>query len=207
MSVVEYKIYVGNAITPLIERVSEMRVHYFREYPYLYDGVGQSDYEKQYLAELAQNDRAIVVCALDGSAPIGVATGLPLVSGADILEGIESRFLERGYQPSSFYYLSEVIVDPIRRGSGIGKSLIGRLEGRASKWGFTRSCLATVARDDDDIRRPPEYKSPTPLWSKLGYFCTDIQFEYEWQTFEDDQASRYLSNVMDVWIKDDLVST
>ena len=201
---IEYKAFIAGEIAQLIERVSAMRVAYFREYPYLYDGSDSSEYEKLYLHELSRNKHSIITTAgLDGELA-GIATALPLASGADILAGIETKFIERGYNPSTFYYLSEVIVVPHCRGHGIATQLYRALETQAREWGYARGCLATVKRDPHDVRKPTLYAPPRPLWPKFGYRRTDIGFNYDWKTFGADGSSRELTNAMEIWIKDDL---
>lgn len=202
---VELKVFFGKGTAYVIDTVSAMRTRHFRDYPYLYDATFDPGYEKRYIQELTQNPHAMVVLAYADNKLIAISTSLPLVSDADILHGIESKFKQQGYSDlSQFYYWSEVVIESEFRGSPVIFHLHEFFEFQTVSLGYTHACCATVVRDENDPRKPIDYRDSDSLWRRLGYTRTNILFEYRWPTLMEDGSSRYVSNQMVMWINDKL---
>ena len=201
---ISYGAAIGKGNSRLIGLLSTMRIRYFRSYPHLYDGSSDNEYEKQCAEELSRSDQTIFVTAHFDDAVVGIATAFPLVSAAEILDGKETTFLQSRYCPTDLYYFSEIIVAPTFRGSGIGRCLYNRVERQALTWGYSYMCLATIARDHNDPRRPRDYQKSPYLWPRLGFRLTDIRFSYHWPTLMANGSTRYVPNTMALWIKDKL---
>ncbi|MDY6799236.1 MAG: hypothetical protein SVX28_11015 [Pseudomonadota bacterium] len=66
----------GKALEPWLERVAELRIRVFRDFPYLYDG--SRAYETEYLKTYINSEMAICVLAQEGDQVVGASTGLAL---------------------------------------------------------------------------------------------------------------------------------
>lgn len=203
---IKYKTFVGKGTAELINLLTKLRIRCFREYPHLYDGSHDNEYEKEVAEELSRNKHTTIVTAHHGNILIGFSTAFPLVSAAQILDGEEPMFLSSGYQPSDFYYFSEMAIAPESRNYTIVRNLYKRLEFQATRWGYTHGCLATIVRDNNDLRKPNGYKERAGLWQRFGYMRTSIQFEYRWPTLLEDGSSRDIPNKMSLWIKSNLLA-
>ena len=199
----EYKVFIGRRMAHLIEPLRALRIQCFREYPHLYDGNPDNEYEKQCAEELCRNERTIVVTVHCGNTLVGFTTAFPLVRAAEILDGDDSLFLRSGYGPSDFYYWSEAAIAPKFRGYNILSRFNERIESQAAEWGYAHMCLATVVRDENDPRKPCGYRDPGPLWRRFGYSHTDILFAYSWPTRMEDGSSRFAPNKIRCGLKTD----
>lgn len=198
---IEYSAFTGKGTGELIGMLSAMRIKHFWDYPHLYHGNADNDYERQCAEELCRSDHTIFVTAHCGKVLAGIAAAFPLVSAAEILDGKETTFSQSHYRPSDFYYFSEIVVAPDFRGYGIGGRLYNETESQAVTWGYPAMCLATIARDNSDPRRPRGYRKPPYLWSQLGFTLTDIRFAYSWPTLMADGSTSWVPNKMALWIK------
>ena len=73
----------GDAITPLIADLAQLRITVFREWPYLY--AGDVDYEAWYLERFAKARDAVLVTARDGDRLVGASRATCAENGADKL--------------------------------------------------------------------------------------------------------------------------
>ncbi len=190
----------GPAIADHISVVADLRIRLFRDYPYFYDG--SPEYERHYLRELANNDEALLLMALSGDDVAGVATSLPLESGADILKGVPGRFRAAGLDPAAFYYYSEILVVPRFRGRGIAGEFYRRREAFARGKGYGAVSFAAVIRPDDDPRRPESYFYPAPYWASMGFGRRDdITVACNWPTLEPDGSVAEKTHPLAFWVK------
>lgn len=201
---IKYKTFVGKGTAELINLLTKLRIRCFREYPHLYDGSHDNEYEKEVAEELSRNKHTTIVTAHHDNLLIGFGTAFPLVSATQILDGVDPMFLRSGYRPSDFYYFSEGAVAPEFRSYAIAFNCYKRIESQAIRWGYAHACLATILRDDNDPRKPPDYRNPYCLWQRFGFIHTNIQFDYWWPTLMKDGSTCYLPNKHSIWLKCDI---
>lgn len=195
-----YKSYISTQLQPHLSDVAEFRVKHFRNYPYLYDG--NLDYEKNYLAGLANDKKSLLIKAYDSNNHlIAVSTSVPLVTGSDILKSATESFATAGYDPGSIYYYGEIIIEPQYRGFGISAIIYKMQDDYAKLNKFKFIALATVIRSDNDLRKPANHQPSDPIWNRFGFTKTNIIFDYDWPTIQSDFLTENESHKMVYWLK------
>src|SRR5690348_8604099 len=116
----------GAALVPHLDKVANLRIAVFRDWPYLYEG--DAAYEREYLDAYVQSPRSVVVLARAGDAVIGASTGIPLPE--DSVE-FQQPFHERGIDVSKVFYCGESVLLPQYRGRGIGHAFFDAREAHA----------------------------------------------------------------------------
>lgn len=194
------KIYQGNEVNSIVDNISKMRINEFRNFPYMYDG--SLEYERLYFQEFCKDPNSLIVCIFDDSKLIATATSIPLLSNADILDNVASKFIAQSLDPKTFFYSGEFIVLQKYRQNGLCKNLLYSVESLAKTLGFTNLCIATVCRSKDDPRRPVSYVDSDVVWKSLGFEITNIKTSYPWPTIQPNQLTVTVNNEMIFWTKE-----
>ena len=188
------RIFQGIQIKPHIETIAQMRIKYFREFPYMYEG--SMDYERTYLDGFSKEKDSLLVMAYDGDNLCGFVTGMPLETEASILESLDTATdLETNY------YLSEFIVEELYRGKGLSRLLDEAIENKALSLGYSGFSILTVKRADIDPRRPEMYRGTDAVWEKLGFIKTETSILFSWPTILENGSVEDIENLMDFWLK------
>ncbi len=157
--------FTGPSVTAYLPAVAALRIAVFRDYPYLYDG--DPAYEASYLATYAKSAGSVFVLAFDGERVVGASTGIPL---EDETDAIRAPFVARGIVPREVFYFGESVLLAEYRRRGIGHRFFDEREAWAVRLGgFSMTAFCAVVRDDDDPRRPPQYRSNEMFWIARGY--------------------------------------
>lgn len=197
---ITYKFLIGQEMLPYIQTVSEMRIMEFQNYPYLYKG--NFEYEKDYMTGFAHDTKSCLGLAQYGNEIIGICTGMPLQSDAEILRDAEQSYKKANKDPLLYYYFGEFIVLPKYRGLGISKQLANAMESLAKKYGFSKACLLTVIRPINDARKPANYVSTDQVWRALGFTPDKQTIDYHWPTILESGEIKDILNPMQFWSKD-----
>lgn len=88
----------AKGIEPYLNKIGELRIQVFREFPYLYDG--DVEYEKEYLQKYLDSDESIAVLVFDKDNMVGCSTALPL---EDESEAFQTPFLTAGIDPKTVF--------------------------------------------------------------------------------------------------------
>lgn len=193
----QIKILVGNQIEEIIPFWAHLRLVYFREYPYLYDGT--LDAELAYCKEVMSYKDAAIAVAYCDEQPIGLLSGSSLVNFEDHFgnaEGFKTAHLDA----TTFYYFGEGIVLPDHRNKGLGTQLSKQLESWVITQGYTNGCFVSESHETHPLK-PHNYKEHDSLWHALGYEKTDISVTFSWNTIQPDGSSRNQDHSMPYWIK------
>ncbi|MCL5780740.1 MAG: GNAT family N-acetyltransferase [Firmicutes bacterium] len=182
-----------------VNELAMLRIKYFREYPYLYDG--NLEYERLYLGSYINNEKAILVLAKDCDKIIGLSTAIPLVSDYHILEGAADIFSNSGLKPDEFYYFGEIIILPEYRGRGIASLIFKQQEEYARSLGYKGVCFLVVIREGDHPLKPKDYEEPDAKWMHMGYEKTNTYTYFEWPTIQPSRETENVNNKMVYWIK------
>ncbi len=195
----DVRLLLVNESKDVLPFVSNLRLTYFREYPYLYEG--SIDEEKVYLDWLTKLPNSAVVVAYLKDEPVGFITGAPFCNYDEHFKGSIELFESAGLKPSSYYYVSEVIVVPKHRGKGLARKLFAAIEEYAKRLHFTACCFVTESYEAHPLK-PENYRSLTPLWHKLGYEKSALSITYSWQTLQYDKSVTTQTHNLDYWLKD-----
>jgi GNAT superfamily N-acetyltransferase len=167
----------GNAISPWLDALAELRIQVFRDFPYLYDG--SADYERDYLAGYAESPASIFVLVFDGERVVGCATGLPL---AEAHAEFRQPFEQAGMAVSDIFYFGESVLDRNYRGQGLGHVFFDRREDHARRLGFRFTTFCAVEREADHPLRPADYRPLHDFWRKRGYQpVAGLTAEFSWK--------------------------
>jgi GNAT superfamily N-acetyltransferase len=155
----------GSQISAHIPELAKLRLRIFNEFPYLY--VGTEEYEHRYLSVYAASQDSMAVLALDGNQVVGALTTIPFF---DEHEDMKASFMHQAVDISRIFYCGEILLLKDYRGQGLGKRMFKEVEKRARSLNrFDMITLATVCRDENHPRRPPDYRSLDTFWQCHGY--------------------------------------
>ncbi|TVQ97880.1 MAG: N-acetyltransferase [Deltaproteobacteria bacterium] len=188
----------GEALLRWIDVIASLRVHVFREYPYLYDG--DMEYEKRYLRTYAEAKHALFVLARVDGRVVGASSAIAM---EEETPEVREPFLDAGLDPQSIVYFGESLLMKDFRGHGIGVRFFEERE----KWartlgGRTLTAFCVVERPDDHPLRPPSHQPLNGFWRRRGYEeRPDIQTTFRWkdvdQTSETAKTMRFWTRVLD----------
>jgi GNAT superfamily N-acetyltransferase len=155
----------GPGLAPWLNKLAELRIRVFRDFPYLYDG--DPGYEADYLSTYLETDSCVCVLALDGNRLVGASTGLPLSHETD---AFRRPFVERGLDTDRIFYCAESVLLPAYRGQGLYKAFFNGREAHARQLGgFELAAFCAVVRPAEHPLRPDGYRSLEPVWQHFGY--------------------------------------
>lgn len=163
----ELKIHSGAELATTLEKVVEMRLRLFSEYPYLY--VGTREIEQEYFESFQAKSGAMVVEAVLDGAFAGLATAIPMAQDGYILRQARQILTDANLDPADLFYLGELLVEPVFQGAGVGSALFAQVRAEGKRLGFAHCCLMAVDRPLDHPSRPRHFGTPVPLWVKAGF--------------------------------------
>lgn len=134
-------------------------------WPYIYEG--DIETEKNYLKVYAESEDAILVLAKEEDHAIGIAMGSPV---KDSMEQIQKVFKENQVPMGNSYYLADLILLKEYRKRGIGLKMVQDFECAVKnlqdyEWIY----FCEILRDDNDPRKPSDYRSLDSFWESFGY--------------------------------------
>lgn len=187
---IHIEVFQGEKILPYIKELTQIALHAYREYPYLYEGT-----EEEYLPIMMQTCKGegIAAIAFDGDKPIGTAIGMPI----DYEETFRHVFLD---DPcfDSIYYLSQLILLKEYRSCGYAKQMVHAFEkGVENLNRFNTICLCQIAEEENE--RPSTYYSMDSFWIKQGY--TEHRELYRYVKWLDIDQSEPSWHLMLFWTK------
>lgn len=188
-----------DSINTLIPFIATQRITMFKQYPYLYQGTSDGEYE--YLSWFAQLPTSTVAVAYDGEIPIGFLTGSALIDFESHFHGSADLFRNAGLDSESYYYFGEVIVLPAYRDNSICRHLFAALEQHARDHGFSAVCF-TCEQHEQHPLKPANYKELGPLFTKLGYSKTGLTILFDWDTIQPDGSIAKMFHPLTYWMKD-----
>lgn len=197
-----YKITVllGLQLLSIINTISDWRIKEFKEYPYLYEG--NLEYEKDYSNAYVKTDKSSAAVAYDNDTVVGFLTGIPLIEDKETFPDTEREFVKYGFDPKTFYYFGEIIVDPQYRHKGIASKLFTILENKVSQeLGYKNVCFITIEHPENHPLKPTDYQDSSVIWQHLGYEKKDIKVSIVYPTIQPDGSVQNKENVMVYWVK------
>lgn len=185
----------GADLEAALDRVAELRIRVFRDWPYLYDG--DLAYERRYLEPYRDNPRAVVAGAFDGDRLVGAATGMPMEDHADEFAG---AFEGTGLDLSDIFYCAESVLLPDYRGHGVGHRFFDIREAKAAELGRRHVVFCGVQRPADHPARPADYRPLDAFWRKRGYRpLPGVVAQYHWKDIGKEGES---AKPLQFWIRE-----
>jgi GNAT superfamily N-acetyltransferase len=154
----------GDKILPFISELAKLRIEIFKNYPYLYDG--NLDYEYNYLNTYVKCKESIIVFVFDQNKVIGASSAIPLE-----FETIEFQqpFIDNNINIKDVFYFGESVLLPEYRGQHIYKQFFAEREKAAREYGCKIAAFAAIERESIDPRKPADYVSLDKVWEHFGY--------------------------------------
>src|SRR5574337_1151454 len=104
---IEIQRFKGKDILPFIPALAALRISVFKEYPYLYEGT--LEYEYDYLNTYVKCPESVIIIAREGDNIIGASSAIPLQ-----FETIEFQqpFLDNNIDIKDVFYFGESVLKP-----------------------------------------------------------------------------------------------
>jgi GNAT superfamily N-acetyltransferase len=187
----------GVEIEKYLDELAKMRLEYFKEFPYLYEGDWEN--ERGNLSKLADDQHSILVLAFEGQEIAVVSTATPLKG--EYVEVPEAFFNDLGFANEDLYYFGEIIVHQKFRGYGLATRIFKEQEKYAEDLGFKAICFLVVEREDNHPLKPEAYRENDVKWEHLGYHRTDKAIFFEWPTIQATGPAKNIKNKLVFWMK------
>ncbi len=176
----------GGELEPWLDRLGDLRIRIFKEYPYLYDG--SREYERDYLRIYQRSARSLVVIVTDASGePVGATTCLPL---GDEGPEFQHPFLAAGHDVLKIMYFGESVLLPEWRGQGLGRDFFARREAHSRRLGMPTTAFCAVDRPENHPLRPAGFRPLDGFWQSLGYVKRPLlQASFSWKEIGEETDS------------------
>lgn len=186
--------FKGNQAFAYIDKLAELRIKIFREYPYLYDG--KLDYEKKYISTYTNCQESVLVIVKDGEEVVGVSSAIPLEFETN---ECQQPFVDNKLSIENIFYFGESVLLPQYRGTGVYRSFFFERENAARNYGSQIAAFCAVSRQENDPRRPLNYVPLNTVWQHFGYQQhPELRAYYEWKEIDTDKST---SKPMIFWTK------
>jgi GNAT superfamily N-acetyltransferase len=184
----------GQSIAPHIEAVASLRIRVFREFPYLYDGHLQDEFD--YLGHYASSAGALVLLVWQEGQLVGASTCLPMVEAQ---AAFQQPFLSPPWVLGKIGYLGESVILAQHRGQGLGREFFARREEHLRSLGCQIATFCAVDRPADHPRRPADYRSLHDFWRRQGYEPQpQCRATFSWRQVDEDAEC---PNTLTYWTK------
>lgn len=175
-----------------IDDLADLRISYFREYPYFYQ-VNRS-VEKEYLTTYSRSPNTLFVVA--GEEAVGVLTGCPLTES---IEGYQRPFVNKKMELDKVFCLGEFVFQSGYENEAIQKKMYEQLEEQIRKERkYSQIVVYEIVRLENDLE-PPGYVSIEEFWEKMGFVKqADLALSIPW---EDSRTNRLVDHTLVAWLK------
>lgn len=192
---IETRVLTGAELAGALDRVADLRLRVFRDFPYLYDG--DMAYERAYLDSYRTSPGAVVVGAFAGAQMIGAATGTPMTDHA---EDFATAFAATGLALDKVFYLAESVLLAKWRGQGLGHRFFDLREAHARALGYAHAAFCAVIRADDHPARPTDHRPLDTFWRRRGYApLPGVIAHFGWKDIGSAEAS---PKALQFWMRD-----
>ncbi len=156
--------YKGPEVIPFIASLAHLRIHVFKDYPYLYEG--DFEYEQKYLNTYVQCQESIMVIVQADNHVVGASSAIPLHFETT---AFQQPFLDQNIALDTVFYFGESVLLPEYRGQGVYRHFFQQREAAAIDYGASLTAFAAIERAIDDPRKPKDYLPLDNVWHKFGY--------------------------------------
>ena len=162
----EMKTLLGQEILSHIREISDITMNVFKEYPYLYEGTEQEQWEYVDKRYCKQPNSVVCMASREGRL-VGVVMGVPM-NQAPLK--YQTPFLNQGIDLSKLFYIGEMTILQGHRQTGVRQKLCEELKSHILKKGFYE-CITfcEIVRPHDDPKRPKNYHDHDRAWESLGF--------------------------------------
>lgn len=185
----------GQAITPYLEQVAQLRINVFSAYPYLYQG--DMEYEQNYLTTYADCERSLFVIAKQDEKVVGASTCQPML---DAHNEFKTPFIGAGFDIKNIMYFGESVLLPELRGQRIGLHFMQERQAYAERLGLSLCTFCAVDRGDNHPLKPANYQPLDRFWNKFGFRKNNqLSATFRWQDIDQMQETE---KTLYFWLKE-----
>lgn len=167
----QIKVAKGHEVAQHINEFGQLRLDYFRGYPYFYDG--DHVFEREYLQNYASNPKTLLILSQNGA-----LMGCPLRD----MSNHYKPFLHSKMPIEEMYYLGEFVFEPGTEREELQVEMYQKFEEEVRKMGYSQIALYEIATEENDSREPKGYVSIEKLWEKMGFIKqSGIVLEVYWE--------------------------
>ncbi|MES2344650.1 MAG: GNAT family N-acetyltransferase [Chlamydiota bacterium] len=187
-SIVKIEVLEGTEVIPYLKQLAELRISFYRDYPYLYEG--SLIEEEKYLSLYADSKNSLFVIAKEGEKMVGAITGLPLLESQE-----ENRIVFKHKQSIAehIFHIGEFVLLPEYRNADIQKRLYRQFEK------FVMELTEYDGISLCEIERPSYDSFVESLWKDNGFIKQPgLSSYYRWKEVD---ALEDTDHLMIYWIK------
>lgn len=186
MSELKFIIKQGTDIQKVISDLANLRITVFREFPYLYNG--SLEYEFEYLQTYIKAPKSFLFAVYKNDKMVGATTCIPLLN--ETFE-VQEPFIKASMNLDKIFYFGESILLPEFRGLGLGNRFFDEREAHSKSFGSYKStCFCAVKRDENHPLKPANYQPLDQFWLKRGYKKSEnLESKFHWQDIDEAKES------------------
>lgn len=162
---ISIEVLKGPEVIPYLQKLAELRIEFYRNYPYLYEG-NITD-EETYLNMYAKSKDSLLVIAKNGDDIVGAVTGIPMLESK---EENKQLYAQKQIPAEHIFYLGELVLSQDYQKSDLLERLYLQLENAVK--GLERYSLLAVCeieRSPEDTKKPVSALSSEVLWANRGF--------------------------------------
>lgn len=186
-------IALGSQIAQMIPAIAQFRIESFKEYPYLYAGTLEREYE--YLELYKNNKHALAIYRIESKQEV-VVIGAPLVA---VFPEVKPIFESAQLDANSFYFMEEATftIEDDR----LLSEMVAMVETKIKKWGYENLRLLTIREEENHPLKPVNYQSIELLLEKIGFVQTTLAIPTSYATICDDDVVEQREHEFIFWTK------
>lgn len=196
-SSVTLELHKGRKVIPYLQDLAKLRILFYRNYPYLYEGTLED--EEKYLNMYANSDNALLVVAKKDQEVVGAVAGIALLETHD-----EHKKLWADLPMSSqnLFYLGEIVLLPEYQKSDLQEKLYQQIEQAVR--GLNKYHSIVVCEIERNAETPKQLYSHS-LSSEVNWETRafvrqpDLSTYFSWKDVDDTEETDHL---MLFWTKD-----
>lgn len=177
----------GSETKLYLPKLIELRVSFFRNYPYFYEG--NLENEEKYVRLYANSEDSLLTVAKQGHEVIGIIAGLPLV---DSQTENKKLFDSKEIPAASTFFLGEIVMAEKHHNNHLGQKLYHQLEESLKKLKkYDTVLVCEVERNDS--KQKTDARSAATEWNDKGFIKRpELNVHYAWQEIGDAEQTNHL---------------
>ena len=187
-SSIAIEVLKGNEVIPHLKRLIEIRLSFYRDYPYLYDGSIED--EENYLRMYGNSENTLLVVAKRDDEVVGAILGLPLPESP---EENKEAFQDLEISPEDLFYLGDNIVIRELKIGNVQEQMYHQFEGAVNHLKKYRGIV--VCEIERDVNDPKKITNDTFYefaWHTQGFIREPNQIvNFSWKEIGDSKSSNH----------------
>ena len=156
----------GKEVIPYLEKLAGLRIAFYRNYPYLYEG-NLSD-EMAYLSMYSNSENSLLAIAKKEEEIVGIASGLPMLESK---EENKRLYAEKQIPGEHVFYLGEVVLSQEYQNTDVQERIYQQFEKAViDLQKYHTIAVCEIERDPQDPKKPISTFSSEIQWENRGFF-------------------------------------